>query len=229
MECYSLGRREGEWTGRGWDREHREEAGQGPGPEPGLSSSNVPTLPLPPPLLLSLAGKEARGSRGNGRSCLLGHPVRSVREHGEPGAEALKAALFQMSWLGQGSRVGGPFSPPTHSGHRCRLCPLEPRGHWFRTEPALKCGQWGLRGGEAIQLQCAGWTRQDLGSWGRGSKTSHCWEGRSTGGLCPALCPHGTSTSIASEGPRRASKGLGQEPHPPPLALLPGKDCFLFL
>ena len=30
-------------------------------------------------------------------------------------------------------------------------------------------------------------------------------------------CADGTSTSIFSEGPRRASKGLGQEPHPPHL------------
>ena len=57
----------------------------GPGSEPGLSSSTAPPAPL-----LSPAGKEVRGSS------LLRHPVHRVREDGEPGAEALKAALFQV-------------------------------------------------------------------------------------------------------------------------------------
>lgn len=96
MECYSLGRGEVSELG---------EAGTGSiekrlGRVPGLSQASAPVLSQPsplPPLLLSPAGKEVRGSWGNGRSCLLRHPVHSVREHGEPGAEALKAALFQMS------------------------------------------------------------------------------------------------------------------------------------
>lgn len=68
-------------------------------------------------------------------------------------------------------------------------------------------------------------------TWGSGEEALRPVTAERTGALeasAPALRPDGTSTSIASEGPRRASKGLGQEPLPPSLALLPGKDCFLF-
>lgn len=84
------GKRGGEWTGRGWDREHREEAGQGPGSEPGLSSSTVLTLPSRPHHYPHLQGRRLEGPGGTAGAVSSGIPSIAWESMVSPGLRPWK-------------------------------------------------------------------------------------------------------------------------------------------
>lgn len=200
-----------------------EEAGQGPGPEPGLAPSTYPSHSPLITLTYREGGEEGPGERGAVSSGIL-----SVAwEHGEPGWGPESCPL--PGWLLiVCNRVGPPSPSRLHETQMETLLLGAPRGMpvWAQNLAlevwAVRAEGWRAHGFSVQWLNCG-----EFRSWGRALRPVTAERVSTEASAQP--CPDGTSTSIALRGAQKGIQRFGAGAPSSSTWPVSGKDCFLFL